>query len=510
MFRRNRMILLILVLVLETTPFLLAAGYWRNDWVFGGFLANPVDGATYVAKMQEGWAGGWLFSQNYSAQPPRGAPIYLFYIFLGHLARITGVPLLVVFHGARILTALGLLAALASFCDRCFPGNPRGADQALWLAAIGSGMGWVGMLFSGEPGADLWVTEGYPFLTMFVNPHFPLGLALVLAILNLDQGKMDLRRGLLLAVMGLLLAIVQPFGLVIAGVGLGMRTGWTWWVEKRVYPFALISAFSLGAPFLIYEYWFIQIDPVLAAWSRQNLTPAPALVDFLLSLSPALILAGVGVAAGWKGRRTAEWAMLAGWVIAGVILVYLPVGIQRRFMTGLYVPVALLAVSGVHWLQSRSGKKGGLYPALIGLSVLTNVFFMTLVFSGPLLAVGVGDRPASGDQIYIPRTVMDSLVWMRGHTPAGSVVLADTDTGLWVPAWGGRRTVYGHPFETPNAEQIRAEVDRFYSGALDAKERSDFLNRNGVDFILLRTGEQDEMGRVRYDQGGVRIVEVNP
>ena len=173
------------------------------------------------------------------------------------------------------------------------------------------------MLFTGQPGADMWILEGYPFLSMFGNPHFPFGLALILWILILDQGQKRPHRALLLAVLGLLLSVVQPFGLVIVALGLGLRFLWTWWNEKRFDPVNLIAGLGLGGPFLLYQFWAINSDPVLAAWNRQNLTPAPALWDFLLSLSPGLVLALAGVYAVWRERRSPFLVVLAGWLLAG-------------------------------------------------------------------------------------------------------------------------------------------------------------------------------------------------
>ena len=71
-------------------PFVIAALVGGPQRVFVGFLFNPIDGATYLAKMYEGLMGQWRFTLPYTAEPGQGAYLFLFYLFLGHLARWTG------------------------------------------------------------------------------------------------------------------------------------------------------------------------------------------------------------------------------------------------------------------------------------------------------------------------------------------------------------------------------------------------------------------------------------
>ena len=49
----------------------------------------------------------------------------------------------------------------------------------------------------------------------------------------------------------------------------------------------------------------------------------------------------------------------------------------------------------------------------------------------------------------------------------------------------GNRVVYGHPFETIDAEGKKAEVQRFYSREASDTERSALLQRYGVRYVLV-------------------------
>ncbi len=103
---------------------------------------------------------------------------------------------------------------------------------AFGLALFGSGMGWLASIF-GIFSADFWVAEGYPFLSAYANPHFPLGLAIVLWFMappppDLPKHRINLsiQKLILSIIFGLMLAIIMPFGVVIIGVVLGGSLLW--------------------------------------------------------------------------------------------------------------------------------------------------------------------------------------------------------------------------------------------------------------------------------------------
>ena len=78
----------------------------NNEVFFTGFIANPLDSFSYLAKMRQGYDGLWLFSLPFSSQT--STPVFLFeyYLFLGHVARWLGLSLIFVFHATRIINSL--------------------------------------------------------------------------------------------------------------------------------------------------------------------------------------------------------------------------------------------------------------------------------------------------------------------------------------------------------------------------------------------------------------------
>ncbi len=156
MSKRSLIFLTALTVLLAALPYVYAAQRGGGDFVFNGFLLNPLDGNSYLAKMREGWQGSWQFSMLYSSQAPQGSYLFLLYIALGHLARWLGLPLLLVFHGARIAGAIALCLALYRFIET-YLADHSDAPELLHLSSCV----WAPVLAGWQPClADLQLTFG--------------------------------------------------------------------------------------------------------------------------------------------------------------------------------------------------------------------------------------------------------------------------------------------------------------------------------------------------------------
>lgn len=454
-------------LLAVSAPFIYAHSAADSQHVFGGFLLNPIDGNSYLAKMRQGYNGAWTFTLPYTAEPSTGAAINLYYLFLGHAARWLGLGLALTLHVARLLGAAALCAALWRLLARSLPASQR--SWAFALALFGSGLGWLAVAFGGFT-SDFWVAEAYPFLVAFANAHFALGLALqiyLLTPLRADEKPSSL------APAALLLAVVYPFGWAVALAALLAHAALARGLGGDAKPSLIHAAWVLagGLPAAAYSLWVVNAHPVLAQWNVQNLTPAPPLWDFVVSFSPALVIAALSAAALIRERRKEAYALLA-WAAVGIVLVCLPLGLQRRFVSGLYAPLAVLAVLGLaHWFR----QPGRLRIATIGLllvSVLTNV----LILLGAAQAARA-QEPA----LYLNADEAAAYAWLDEHAAPGALVLATPQYGLRLPAYAHIRVWYGHPFETIEADERRAEVAAFFEGRLDHRQ---FLAKNRFDYVL--------------------------
>lgn len=463
-----------------SAPYMIGFQTEPSQGKFGGFLINPIDGHSYLAKMQQGFRGDWKFTLPYTAEPGEGAYLFSFYLFLGHLGRITHLPLLVVFHGARLLSAAWLIFVIFDMLRELY-GKANLLRAGFLLAVVGSGMGWLAAL-AGAFTSDFWVAEAYPFLSMYTNPHFSLGMAIM--IHSLLPRQQD--RWLPALLSGLLLGLIQPFGVVIIGLvkviggavkALGgdikpkdlLKERWIW---------SVLAFCMAGGAVIAYQFWAILRDPVLSQWHGQNITARPAPLDLVVSLSPCLILSLVGLRKAWNcdaGRSLVIWGG------ACLALVFIPWSLQRRFLTGIFFPLAGLSVFGAQWLADRIPLQFRRWMIVVlFLAVPTNL----IVLAGGLQALSEQD-PA----IFISRDLAESLDWINGNAEEDALVLASAEDGLYIPSLTGRRVIYGHPFETVKANLERDLLNQIYLGAPESNQYAGVLDGRGVDYVLIRADQ---------------------
>ncbi|MGD8822261.1 MAG: hypothetical protein PVG63_04095, partial [Anaerolineales bacterium] len=447
-------ILAVFAALVSYAPILVADHLAPQGKVFSGFLLNPIDGHTYLAKMHQGLEGSWKFQLDYTPQPGQGVFLYPFYIALGHLAREFGIKLLDLFHSVRLIAMACMFILSYLFFKRFISYRP-----ARWLAfgltLVGGGQGWIGLLF-GIEGSDLLIPESVPFLAGYVNAHFPVAISLMLlsAILILMDGGRLAWRISGAAACGAALALVLPFSCFSLLLALGTwiiwegllgwrEAGWRGWIKQYQPKLSTAIALALGmAPVLLYDLWVVGQHPVISEWTLQNLTPSPPVSSYIFGYGVILLLAVASLKAVLTEGQ-ARHRFLAAWMITGLISLYLPIGLQRRLNLGLFYPMAALAV--LAWEKWFSGRRWGrvLAVLILVLSVPSNL----LVIGAGLASVVSGQHLVTYDAAE-----QEAYAWLSNNLPSDVVVLASPEVGNRLPAFTAARVLYGHPFETPRAD----------------------------------------------------------
>lgn len=505
---KNRDIFSITMVILFflTFPYIAAALGGGEDKVFIGFLLNPKDGVSYLAKMYQGWSGSWQFTLPFTAESGQGTFLFLFYLFLGHLARWTSLPTLLVFHLARMLCACFLLYTIFRFLSRFFPCRPDLLRNAFLLAGTGAGLGWL-IVFTGRIPFDFWVAEAFPFLSMYSNPHFPGGMGLLILCLDILQDPPSMKRNAILLGGGLLVAIIYPFGLVVL---LALAVGWFAWRSRQEHGLdwaGPVSIGLLGGPFLLYQYLITLQDPLLQIWNQQNLTLTPNFFDVLFSLSPVFLFAIPGGIWLAKQQDQPGKTLLFLWTITGFVLAYMPLSLQRRFTFGIYLPLAVLAVFGIDALHNRyAGWTKRIFGLVFALSLLTNL----LLIASAMLSTA--NHPPL---LYMDKDEVQALAWMEQELPANAVILASPEFSLLIPAITGRRVVYAHPYETIFAAEKEQAVLGFFQEPGWSEQKMAMLEKNRVDYLIygpreIALGEELDLSRLALVQrmGSISIYSI--
>ncbi len=446
---------------------------------------NPIDGHSYLAKMQQGYRGDWKFVLPYTSEPGEGAYLFLFYLILGKIGRLMQIPLIFVFHGARVLSAAWLIFVIYQLILAVFK-DKNAIKAGLVLAVFGSGMGWLAIL-TGAFTSDFWVAEAYPFLSMYTNPHFSLGLGIMIWALLPNQRDRLIEN----LISGALLGLIQPFAVVILSliklIRAGMKiledkigikawiiSGWFW---------ANIGFCLTGGLVIIYQYWAIQTDPILSQWHQQNITTKPNVLDLVVSLSPCLILALVGARRAWR-NETGRILLL--WACISLALLFFPWSLQRRFLTGIYLPLAIISIFGLQVLHEKTSMEfRHWYVGVLFLALPTNLV---------VIASGIQAITKLDSNIYLDQGLIEGMQWLENHAELDALILTDEQDGLYIPSYTGRRVIYGHPFETVFAAEEKTLVEELYGGERDAAFIREILDSRDVDYVIFNGYDQNGFG----------------
>jgi hypothetical protein len=504
----------------------------NDSWQFMGMLHNPQDGATYLSKIAEGARGSWLFTLSYSPEKTSGAAIFEFYLLLGHLARFLGFSPLLMYHIARLVTGFIMYISIYYLGSVIWP-RLRPRRLFFSLLAVGSGLGWLALVLipgtGSNPPPDFSIPESIPFLSTFVNPHFPLAIALIALLAGIfvmvfrPGFKLEptfSNGGLSVIAISIGLVVVLPQALIAIAAALCVYILVMTWRTRRIPQLELswvLLAILPSVPFYIYYVAVVYYNQNLQVWNTQNITLSPPPWNYILGFGLLLLVAIPGL---WRAvrhfERDGDRFMLI-WVVVNAILLYAPVNFQRRLSIGMIIPIVYFAVRALedYWFDHISIKWRD--PALIALFVFiipSNILSLTL----PLFGV-VNPKAGIENKQLLPAGYGEAIRWLDDHGIPGNVVLATVQPSLWIPAYSNERVVYGHPYETLNAEQKLKEVADWYEKGLGCQElltkynvRYIFNNYNALtDQVLDNVGciSKLNLGAPVFTSGSIAVYEVH-
>jgi hypothetical protein len=402
---------------------------------------------------------------------------------------------------------------------------------ALVLICLGGGLGWLLILLGqgnwlGSAPLDFYVPESYTFYLLYGLPHLSLaraallgGLLLTFGALALDNPRQWVPRSALAGVCWLVMGLCVPFYIAVVYAILGVW-GLAALLRERRFPVRLFLRCAVGAaipaPFLVYDLYVFASNPVMAAWQSQNTLPSPHPLHYLAGYGLLAALALPALIRAWREHSdsTGPRLMLAAWTAAGPILVYLPIGVQRRLLEAIFVPLCILAVLGFQqwWAPFLARRfrvaRRSLVAFILALALPTSLL---LLFSGTL---ATQDRDP-GNRLFHTDSEIAALDWLNQNAVPGSVVLSNFATGNYLPARTSLRAFIGHGPETIGLPEKQQQVTRLLAGQMPAEEQWGLFERYSIHYVIagpvsdLTENTVSSMLSLVYNRGGYRIFEVN-
>jgi hypothetical protein len=474
------------------------------DHVYTGLHSlSPGDYLVYYSYLEQVRQGAVGFRDLFTGEPQTANLILPVWLAVGWVGNLLHTSPPVAYHLARILSIPVLLAAIAA-AARCFIPDRRLQRLAFLFAVFAGGLGFIlGPIeqhFWGRDihehlwPMDLWVSEGFTYLSAAQSPHFLLGTAALLFFIVelvrvLERGVRW--RTLLVGVGACLLIATSPFlillmiALSLAALVLSRSTR----VPFRTRLARLFCLWFPTLPALAYVGLYQAFDELARARATQNILPTTVWWVTLVSYGLLLPLAAWGVRHVWSDRSWRARFLLA-WLVAQPILFYGPVFFQRRLVQGWHVPLAFFAAIGAYALlrQPRLLARRRLQHTLIGVGI----FFL---IGSPLYQLGndfalfTEARGRLFSAFYIPRQVAEGYGWVKANTSPDALILAERDYAPFITAFSGRRTYVGHGVETIDFEQKRLLARRVFANDYTADALLQLAQSEGWTHVWVSKAE---------------------
>jgi hypothetical protein len=491
-------------------PYLYAYAVQPPGHVFMGFFYLGDDANTYLAKMRQGWEGSWGWQNRYTTESSPVAYLFLFWIVLGHLAALLNLPLIVVFHLARVAAAFALMAAAWSMIGH-FIEDRAARKFAFYFLAVGLGMGYViqalghPVIFGNQTDTLDWrMPELTAFYSILALPHFAwsgvfAAAGCALTFMAIQRGSVVL--GALAGLAWLGQASIHPQMPILMGGATAAAL-----IMHPAAPRGWIAAgiaFAIPAPYILYSYLAFVGNPEVQRWTfhSKNALP-PESISLLFAIAPQLLLALTGLPGALR-RRSREDIFLLAWLVLLAAILYLPNpagDLRRRFLDGLYLPLVILGARGMYETilpRFRSARAHALVP-------FTYVCFAAI---GSAFLVLAPMAVASHAQYSTTRAVYDGLNWL-GSEPTGRV-LAMPGVGLYIPAYSGDTVYVGHYDETFDYLNKTQTALAVLTGKSDLEG---FIQDNHIRYVVwtsdLPTPPPAVLGAAQYDTPDFKIWKV--
>jgi hypothetical protein len=508
----------VVVMALLTLPYLIAYQSQGSGRHFSGSLFAVEDGNSYIADMRQGADGAWLFRDPYTSEAQSGTLVYLPYLLLGKLAGGAEMheQLVVLFRLANILAGIAMLLAVYRFLA-CFLESIPLRRWGMAAVAFGGGFGWLLALRGAYP-LEFTSPEAFGFLSIFGIPHLAAARALLLLALAwfltprpaAEAGRQGVKTGVALIGLWLFqpLTVLVAWAVMAAAVALSFlkmrirRTGDGGPVREGLTRASI--AVTVTIPFVLYSTLSFALDPILRQWNAQNVLPSPPFWHYLLSYAVPLLpaLAGAYLAL----REDDRWLLLIGWALVFPVMVYLPVGVQRRLAEGFWIVPLVLALFFVERKMAGLARRAALSIAM-AIMLPATALFLGWAF----------EQSASPDApAFLPAEEVRAFEWLDTNAEPGTVVLSDFNAGNALPAYADLVSYIGHGPETLNGVQKQSIVQVIFDGARSGGERLAALRQSGARYVLVGPEEGAQLGtgipgcRRVYDAGGWEVWKILP
>lgn len=490
-------IFLLIPLILAATFIPYLGGYYHTPpgQVFTWIIpVTNVDVHPWLAMMRQGQEGHLLFQHKYWIEPHSPVIFHPFWLALGNLSKSLKISLIAAYHLGRMLSGFFLLWFLYLFIASCFE---QGTERrwVFLLTALGSGLGWLWALGIPMLSIDLWIPDAFVFYSLYGFPHIVFAQALMI-LTFISYLKAVAQKSYLTASLGgigcLLLTFIHPLDglLVLAVIFLHSLDNFV--RDRRIFlfiPGALIALIT--TPAIAYNVYFYVFQAVAKIMTQEQIFRTP---NSLWLLSGYGLLTPLAVWGIYWSRKFSNFRLLTFWLLSALILAYLPLPHQRKFLEGSFIPLGMLAGYGLfeilnRWGQRRAyilNKKGTVALVLLLLVALGNLYVMAADLAGfkNYSYEGYTKNSEGGQPPYLPEEYLKAFSWLEQNTERADAVISSAHMGNLIPAYAGNTVYLGWWYSIPSLAAKQKNVRDFFSDKTSEPKREAFLRKLKIKYIF--------------------------
>lgn len=473
---------LVVVGVFAASPWLIGNALAPAGWDhLPTFVMAAGDTPVYFRYIDEGRNGGPFMIDGLTTEEHPAILWQPLWWLLGRVAELTGTSSPTAFAIGRILGAV-LLAWTIVWAARQLYQDRATQVVARWIGFFGAGLG--GLLFfilgpwilSELRVYDLWVSEGYAWMSAMASPHFlVVSSGLLFVFIGTEFGAFRASFRPWLGPVLLLTSSIHPFHLpTLFSVWFAMSVFDRFWRPSEAKARLIQRLWNAlwTVPTLIY-YGLTFNQPIVSERAAQNIN-LTSLWPLALGIAPIFILAAMTFL-----RRTSRalWT-LALWVAAIFVLVFFPFEFQRRLFEPPAVLLGLLAAPTItRWLQ------GGPWSFLGGAATIALMLLSPIAVYGKQINHILSDRRSVATTLAYVQPAMKHIIRSVRDQGEPATILAGQVNSLILGAFTPLRPYFAHGVETVDAFRKRDEVKEFYS-TMNVTEHVRFVRERGICYIV--------------------------
>lgn len=481
------------------------------DYQYTG--ANPhaaADKLVYMSMIQQGREGVLFMKNLHTTEPQKGLLLSPHWYVIGQTANLFNVSNNTSYQLYRVLFIISFLILLYIILGKLFKKSAKFNLAAVFVLFTG-GVGWFILLrfpelLSSSKGqlkflyapVDLYVTEGNTLLNFTQAPLFSLSQVLILLVFYLFisyRDRRDYKIDILNSFVVAFLILIHPYNAAVIFAVLGSWSIWyltykkDWLVIRKL----LIVMFG-GVVGMAYNIYMLWTEPVIAEWLKQNLVYSPPIKQYILGYGLLFPLWIIGLVAVYRKKRNDPWWMLMLiWSTIVWLLIYLPIDINRRFVNGWHISLAIVAAYGFYFLYQKCLR--------LWLKIFFSVVTITILVSsiGFFLFISVYFSPAtySYGYYYINTEERSVIEFLRDNTnEPDNILTSDMKTSFTLVSQLNRAVFRGHDHQTPTFMLKQQQMDWFFGtnqGLESLGRKKSFLQDNDIDYVVLNQSRREEM-----------------